>query len=104
MGKRGIRPEQVSGYEKEVGTHMAVAASIAAGTVDTGLGVKAAALALGLDFIPIAEEQYDLLLNFVPTDERLRAIIDILQSHEFRHEVEELGGYDLDDAGKLIEI
>ena len=102
MGKCGIESSQVTGYEKEVGTHMAVAASIAAGTVDTGLGVKAAALALGLEFIPIAEEQYDLLLNFAPHDERLAAILDVLQNEEFRGEVEALGGYDLRNAGKFI--
>ena len=102
MGKANISSAQVTGYEKEVGTHMAVAASIAAGTVDTGLGVKAAALALGLEFIPIAEEQYDLLLNFAHNDERLQAILDILKDEEFRSEVERLGGYDLRNAGRLI--
>jgi putative molybdopterin biosynthesis protein len=102
MNKGGLLTSQIVGYEKEVGTHMAVAASIAAGTVDTGLGVKAAALAVGLDFIPIAEEQYDLLLNFPPEDERLQAILLILQSDEFRREVEALGGYDLRQAGKLL--
>ena len=102
MSKCGLKAGQVAGYEKEVGTHMAVAASIAAGTVDTGLGVKAAAVALGLEFIPIAEEQYDLLLNFAPDDERLEAILDILQNEEFRSEVEALGGYDLRGAGRLI--
>lgn len=102
LRKCGIDAEQIAGYEKEVGTHMAVAASIAAGAADTGLGVQAAALALGLDFIPVAEEQYDLLLNFAPDDERLQAIIDILQTAEFRSEVEALGGYDLRNAGKIL--
>ena len=102
--KRDIDVKQISGYEKEVGTHMAVAASIAAGTADTGLGVRAAAAALGLDFIPIAEEQYDILLNFPEHDERLQAIIDILRTAEFRQEVEALGGYDLKNAGQIIVI
>lgn len=102
MSKAGLNCNQVTGYEKEVGTHMAVAASIAAGTVDTGMGVQAAALALGLDFIPVAQEQYDLLVNFPPQDKRLQAIIDILQTAEFRQEVEGLGGYDLQDAGEKI--
>lgn len=102
--KRDMDAKQIAGYEKEVGTHMAVAASIAAGTADTGLGVKAAAAALGLDFIPIAEEQYDILLNFSKHDERLQAIIDILKTGEFRQEVEALGGYDLTNAGQFIAI
>lgn len=102
LGKCNIDAKQIAGYEKEVGTHMAVAASIAAGTADTGLGVQAAAVALGLNFIPVAEEQYDLLLNFTADDERLHAILDILQTAEFRSEVESLGGYDLRNAGKVL--
>ncbi len=102
LRKSGMNEQQINGYEKEVGTHMAVAASVAAGTVDTGLGVQAAALALGLDFIPVAQEQYDLLLNFTADDQRLQAILDILQTAEFRQEVEALGGYDLRDAGKIL--
>jgi putative molybdopterin biosynthesis protein len=102
MSKGGFSCDQVTGYEKEVGTHMAVAASVAGGAADTGLGVQAAAVALGLDFIPVAQEQYDLLLNFANNDERLNLIMDILQSDEFRREVEALGGYDLSEAGKLI--
>jgi putative molybdopterin biosynthesis protein len=104
LGKLGIRPQQINGYEKEVGTHMTVAASIASGTVDAGLGVQAAAGALGLDFIPVAEEQYDLLLNFAPHDERMGLIVNILQSSDFRKDVESLGGYDLSNAGRLVAV
>lgn len=102
LGKTGFDGAKVTGYEKEVSTHMAVAATVAAGAADTGLGVQAAAKALGLDFIPVAREQYDLLLNFAPGDERLAAIIDVLQSAEFRSEVEAWGGYDLSGAGSII--
>ncbi|VBB09614.1 molybdenum cofactor biosynthesis proteins signature 2 [Lucifera butyrica] len=102
LRKLGIRPEQIAGYEKEVGTHMAVAASVLAGAADAGLGVQAAAQALGLDFIPVSPEQYDLILNFTGEDERLYQIMDVLLSEEFRSEVESLGGYDLSNAGKLI--
>lgn len=102
LGQAGFSFDQIFGYEKEVGTHMAVAASVMAGSADTGLGVQAAAEALGLDFIPVAQEQYDLLLNFADDDERLALIIETLQSAEFRHEVESLGGYDLSEAGKVI--
>lgn len=95
---------RINGYEKEVGTHMTVAASIASGTVDAGMGVQAAAQALGLDFLPVAAEQYDLLMNFAPHDDRMALIIQVLQSAEFRQEVEALGGYDLSNAGKLIAV
>jgi putative molybdopterin biosynthesis protein len=98
----GIDPDAIAGYEKEVGTHMAVAASVAAGAADAGLGVQAAALALGLDFIPVAEEQYDLILNFAADDARGQYIVDILRSEEFRREVEAMGGYNLREAGRII--
>lgn len=104
LKKLGIEPQQINGYEKEVGTHMTVGASIASGTIDAGLGVQAAAQALGLDFIPVAAEQYDLLLNFAPHDERMGLIVAILQSPEFRNDVESLGGYDLKNAGKIVAL
>ena len=104
LARLKIDARRINGYEKEVGTHMTVAASIAAGTVDAGMGVQAAAQALGLDFLPVAAEQYDLLMNFAPHDDRMALIIQVLQSAEFRQEVEALGGYDLSNAGKLIAV
>ncbi|SDE42329.1 molybdopterin biosynthesis protein [Sporomusa acidovorans] len=97
-----LEPGNIAGYDKEVSTHMAVAATIAGGAADTGMGIRAAATALGLDFIPVAQEQYDLILNFSPEDERLALIIGILQSPEFRQQVEALGGYDLSKAGERV--
>ncbi|MCW2278196.1 molybdopterin biosynthesis protein [Heliophilum fasciatum] len=104
LGKANIDGCQINGYEKEVATHMAVAASVLSGTADAGLGVQAAAQALGLAFIPIAQEQYDLLLNFSPDDERLQAIIEILHTMEFRREIEALGGYSLCKAGETVQV
>lgn len=92
----------IKGYEKEVGTHMAVGATIVGKSADVGLGIRAAARALGLDFIPIAQEQYDIILNFPASDDQAKAIIEILNSSEFRRDVEALGGYDLSSAGKII--
>lgn len=104
LRKIGIEPNEIAGYEREVGTHMAVAATIVGGSADAGMGIRAAAKALGLDFISVAQEQYDLILNFSPEDERFELIIKILQLPEFRQQVEALGGYDLKEAGKLIEL
>ncbi|MCE5285945.1 MAG: molybdopterin biosynthesis protein [Pelosinus sp.] len=102
LTKAAIDSFSIAGYEKEVGTHMAVAASVLAGAADVGMGVKAAALALGLEFIPVAEEQYDLLLNFAADDERRELVLAILKSPEFQNEVEALGGYDLKRAGEIL--
>ena len=98
---QGLDARSIKGYEKEVSTHMAVAASVAAGVVDVGLGIRAAAVALGLDFIPVGYEQYDLLVN-LEKEEELAMILAILQSSAFRQQVECLGGYDLAAAGQLI--
>jgi len=102
LKKAGVGADKISGYDKEAGTHMAVAAMISDGVVDAGMGIQAAAKAFGLEFIPIAHEQYDLLLNFLPDDPRLSLIINILKSADFRREVEGLGGYDLSSSGKII--
>ncbi len=61
LSKLQITPEQIHGYEREEVTHMAVAVAIASGLADTGLGIKSAAKALGLDFVPIEREEYDLV-------------------------------------------
>ncbi|HML31217.1 molybdopterin biosynthesis protein [Sporomusa sphaeroides] len=100
--RTGLRVEHITGYEKEVSTHMAVAATITAGAADTGLGIRAAATALGLEFIPISHECYDILLNFPPGDSTAETIITILQTPAFRQEVERLGGYDLAEAGTVL--
>ena len=102
LKKLGLSGADINGYEKEVGTHMTVAASVASGTVDVGLGVLAAARALGLEFLPVAAEQYDLLLNFEPCDERLELLLEVLRSQEFRADVEALGGYDLSGSGDIL--
>lgn len=98
----GLGAKQLRGYEREVGTHMAVAASVAAGAADAGLGIRAAARALGLDFVPLAFEEYDLLLRFAPGDVREGAVLQALASPAFRAEVEALGGYDAAEAGRVL--
>jgi putative molybdopterin biosynthesis protein len=100
----GINPEEVSGYGREEYTHMSVASAVLTGVADTGLGVLSAANALGLDFIPVASERYDLA---IPTgmlgDERVKALMDIIRSDmEFRGVVEALGGYDASEMGKVM--
>ena len=63
LKKLGISEDQISGYEHEEYTHMGVAASVANSVADVGLGIRSAARALGLDFVPVAWERYDLLMT-----------------------------------------
>ncbi len=99
----GIRPEQVDGYGREEYTHMAVAAAVASGTADCGLGIRAAASALGLGFVPVAEERYDLCILKEYWDKPLvRRLLDVVNDPDFRTAVQALGGYDLRDCGRIM--
>ncbi len=99
-----IDPKTIQGYEHEEYTHMSVAAAVASGSVDTGLGIRAAAAALHLDFIPVAEERYDLIIpeSFME-DEKVRQVLDLIQTNKpFHDKILSLGGYNLRDCGKVM--
>jgi putative molybdopterin biosynthesis protein len=104
FNKLGISPEHVKGYDREEYTHMNVASAIASNTADTGLAIRAAAVALDLDFIPVAHERYDLILpGEFADDPRVVALLQtIREKGEFRQTVESLGGYDLRDSGRIM--
>jgi putative molybdopterin biosynthesis protein len=103
LSQHGIDPAQVSGYSREEHTHLAVAAAIAAGRADTGMGILAAARAFGLDFIPVAREPYDLVLRTTMLDDELLAPLwTLLDSPDFRNGVEKLGGYSCAETGHRI--
>jgi putative molybdopterin biosynthesis protein len=98
-----IEPDDIIGYERELYTHLAVAAAVASGAADAGLGILSAAKALNLDFVPIAEERYDLAIpfNFLQMPQ-LQVILELITQPHFRQRIEALGGYDMRDAGKRI--
>jgi putative molybdopterin biosynthesis protein len=103
LAQRGIEPADVHGYEREEHTHLAVAAAVAAGRADCGLGVLAAARAFELDFVPIAREPYDLVLSQSTLEEPLlEPLWELLATQDFREAVEELGGYDTAEMGLRI--
>lgn len=103
LGRLGIDPEAIVGYGHEEYTHMGVAASVANGAADVGLGIHGAAAALGLDFIPVSNERYDLLTTkrFLESEMMVR-LLSVIRSDEFREAVTALGGYDLADSGKVV--
>ncbi|SHN49468.1 molybdopterin biosynthesis protein [Desulfovibrio litoralis] len=101
-----IDPKQVLGYDKEEFTHMTVAVNVLTGTADCGLGIKAAATALGLDFIPLAIERYDLAipseyLEGATAEPKMLALLDIIRSESFLKRVEALGGYETKLSGQV---
>ncbi|MBW1916827.1 MAG: molybdopterin biosynthesis protein [Deltaproteobacteria bacterium] len=99
----GIPPEAVTGYDREEYTHMAVAVNVLSGSADAGLGIRAAAQALELDFIPVVVERYDLVVPQTTFAEgRFQTLLALIRSEEFKHLVKELGGYDTCDTGTII--
>ena len=103
LAQLDIAPEAIEGYRREEHTHLAVAAAVAAGRADCGLGVLAAARAFGLDFVPVAKEPYDLvLLEHTLEDELLTPLWTLLESDDFKSAVTDLGGYDTSETGRRI--
>lgn len=103
LQKLGIKAGTISGYDQEEYTHLAVAAAVASGRADTGLGVTAAAAALDLDFIPLYHERYDLVIpcEYLHGD-LLQPLFDLMTDSRFRLEVSSLPGYNVDQMGRLI--
>ncbi|MDQ7838246.1 MAG: molybdopterin biosynthesis protein [Thermodesulfobacteriota bacterium] len=103
LKKLGVSPAEINGYEREEYTHMSVAVDVLSGSADVGLGIYAAARALGLDFISVVKERYDLVIPAIFwDDERIRALMAVIMSPEFKEIVEQLGGYDTSRTGELI--
>ncbi len=103
MARMGIDAGSIRGYENEEFTHMAVAVAVLGETADTGLGIYAAAKALGLDFIPVATESYDLVIpeKFADTP-RIRMLLEVIAGGDFIEKVAQLGGYHTEKTGTTI--
>lgn len=105
LERAGIAPSKIAGYRSEEYTHMSVAMAVTSGRADVGMGIMAAAQALNLDFIPVARERYDLVL---PTellkDKRILLLLEIIRSSAFIAQVLALGGYEVEQTGKLISV
>ena len=103
LERKAIAASQIAGYEREEFTHLAVAAAVAGGRVDVGLGVLSAARALGMDFVPLRNEQYDLVIPraFYDSD-LLQPLLELIRSAAFQQQVEALGGYDVSTMGEVV--
>jgi molybdopterin molybdotransferase/putative molybdopterin biosynthesis protein len=103
LAAAGAHPKQVRGYQQFAGSHLEVARAIAEERADAGIGVRSAARLLGLEFIPLQEERYDLVIPtpYLETHSGLSALLDAIVSRPFRAEIEALGGYDMRETGKV---
>ena len=103
LGTKGITQEAIAGYNQEEYTHLGVASAVASGRADCGLGVAAAAQALDLDFVPLFQERYDLVMPKEFSDGDLLApLFDLLVDSRFRQAVSTLKGYDVSVMGTVI--
>lgn len=95
----------IRGYDDQVATHMAVASAVARGRADCGLGIQAAAAAMGLDFVPLFDERYDLV---IPVEHYASRLVEPLvrtlrrPDHAFARQVTAMGGYDTRDMGRVL--
>ncbi|MFO7631402.1 MAG: molybdopterin biosynthesis protein, partial [Caldilinea sp.] len=105
LKKRAINPRRIQGYDRTEYTHLSVAAAVKSGAADAGLGILAAARALDLDFIPLFDERYDLVIPVEHYESKLlRPLLALIEerSSGFGAAVEALGGYGVAQMGKML--
>ncbi len=103
LNKAGINPSEIRGYEDEFSSHMEVGIEVLSKRADAAIGIKAVASMLGLDFIPLRWERYDLL---IPRpfffEKNIQRLLGILQSKEFKRIAQRFEGYDIDNSGRIL--
>ena len=105
LAVQGIPSVSVQGYGRELRGHLDVAAAVASGMADTGIGVHAAASALGLDFLPLEEERYDLAIpNHFLNEFAVQTLLDLLRMRSVQRKVETLAGYDISGMGIPVSV
>ena len=103
LKKRDLNPREIEGYDRQEYTHLAVAAAVASGAADCGLGILGAARALDLDFVPLLNERYDLVIPVEYYESDLLApLLTIIRNAEFAKRVEALGGYETINMGRVL--
>ncbi len=103
LAKEGINSEKIKGYKNEVYTHFEVGLAIISGEANVGIASAAISKLLGLSFLPITSECFDMIMDqstyFQPG---VQAFIETLKSGDFRSRVEKIGGYNFEDSGKIL--
>ena len=103
LQKAGILPEAIRGYDDEVFTHLDVGLAILSGKADTGVASTAVARLLGLQSLPLATESFDMVLDQATFFTKgIQTFIDLLQTPEFQGKVENLGGYNFKNSGRVL--
>jgi putative molybdopterin biosynthesis protein len=103
IGRLGIPSTDIQGYDKEVYTHVEVGLSILSGEADAGIATVAVSRLMGLHFIPVTRENFDMVLRqSTYFSKGIQALMEVLRSDAFRNRFERLGGYGFEDSGKIL--
>jgi putative molybdopterin biosynthesis protein len=103
LARAGVPTEAVIGYDHQIANHSQGAQMVAYRLADAALGLRAVAVAHGLDFVPIQAVRCDLVIPYDLLDlPAVKILLDVLQTHAMRKELSSLPGYDASSTGKLI--
>jgi putative molybdopterin biosynthesis protein len=103
LAEKNLIPDSIRGYENEEWNHLGAASHISRGSADVAFGVKYAARQLGLDFISMTSEKFDLVLRWTEENKRaLEHLLDLIHFTTFKDSILELEGYDASELGKII--
>ena len=103
IGRLGISSSSIDGYDREVYTHVEVGLSILSGEADAGIATVAVSRLMGLHFIPVTRENFDMVLGqSTYFNKGIQALMEVLRSPGFRERFERLGGYGFEDSGKIL--
>ena len=105
LRQQGLPAQRVRGYGDVARSHLEVGTRVAEGRADTGVAVRPIATLLGLDFLPLQTERYDLVIptRLLGTHPAVPAFVDALLSREVRAQIEALGGYDTRETGRVVD-
>ena len=105
LKSKGINQKSITGYQRQEITHLGVAATVESGLADVGLGLLSAAKAFDLDFIPVTQEKFDLVIpkNYYDSS-FLEPLINLIKSDEYKQDIIDLGGYDTKETGQTTYI
>jgi putative molybdopterin biosynthesis protein len=102
LEKRGIRPENIAGYEHEENTHLGVAAAVASDIAHCGMGVRSAAISMGLEFVSVGWERYDMVIPTAHCEHPgVQYLLTLLQDDEFKRALGSQPGYDYRETGTV---
>lgn len=103
LARSGIPLQHIRGYDREVSTHLEVAIEIQRGEADVGMGVLSAARAVGLEFIPLCDERYDLIiLREYLSSKPVQTLLEVIRSSRFRDVMIVMEGYGLKETGRVL--